>query len=208
MYIPPSYRIADPHKITEWMDRQPFGILVAQEGSHPMATHMPFQWRHEGSRLLVEGHVARANRIWRVAPHNDEVMVIFSGPHTYISSSWYHEPNVPTWNYVAVHVYGICRLMSDQELQEAMERLLEAFEGSRPNGRTWDTLAPEFRQSQLRAIVGVSIDVTHIDAAQKMSQNREDQDFQEIVRRLSLSDQPADQDVSEVMRTIRPDLFP
>lgn len=207
MYIPKRYQLDDRDRISQWLTQYPFGTLVTMQDSRPTAVHIPFEWREENGRLWLEGHVARGNPIWRAAPQADEVLAMFLGPHSYISSSWYHDPNVPTWNYVAIHVYGRCRVMADDELRRAMERLLNRYEGPRPAGRTWERLAPELRDREMRGIVGVSIEVTRIEAAQKMSQNRTDGDFVQIVERLESSPDAQDHRVADVMKEVRPELF-
>lgn len=207
MYIPKSYRIQDRDEISRWLSTVPFGVLVTSEGGRPMAVHMPFEWREEGERLVLEGHVARANPIWKVAPQAETVMAIFQGPHTYISSSWYHDPNVPTWNYVAIHVYGTCRILEGEEFRTSLHRMLDKYEAPRQDGRTWERLGDEFLRREMRAIVGIAIEVTEIQAAQKMSQNRQDGDFHHIVEQLQASSEASDHQVAEVMRTVRPQLF-
>ncbi|MCY0898454.1 MAG: FMN-binding negative transcriptional regulator [Firmicutes bacterium] len=207
MYIPKYYRIEDHEAIRSFITGSPFGIFVAHDGTKPIATHMPLLLREVEGREVLDGHVARSNPLWQVAPTNDEVLAIFQGPHTYISSSWYRDANVPTWNYVAIHVYGPCKVLDFPAFGEAMQYLLNHFEGARPNGRTWDRLPEEFLERQMRAIVGLRIDITRIEAAQKMSQNRTDEDFFNIVKALEASAAHEDQAVARVMRRVRPDLF-
>ncbi len=207
MYIPSYYRVDDRERIQEMLTQYPFGVLVAIDGTRPIAVHMPFEWHEADGRLVLQGHVAKGNAIWRAAPDNPEVLAIFQGPHTYISPSWYEDPNVPTWNYVAVHVYGTCRVMTDAELETFLELLMNRYEDGRPGGRPWHSLTSEFRQEQMRGIVGLSIDVARIEAAAKMSQNRSDQDFHHVVETLQSSPDPQDVQVAQIMKTIRPGLF-
>jgi transcriptional regulator len=207
MYIPRYYRVEDREQIAEFLTRNAFGIIVAQDSGRPLAVHAPCEFKEVEDALICEFHVARGNPIWQHAPNNPEVLAIFPGPHTYISPSWYRDPNVPTWNYQAVHLYGSCQVMSDEELAGFLERMVARYEGGRPQARTWDTLTPEFRNKQMRAIVGLSITVTRIEAAAKMSQNRSDEDFVNIVHQLESSKAPADVSVSQVMRGVRPDVF-
>ncbi len=207
MYIPHYYRIEDRDQISEYLTRYPFGILVAFDGTKPIAVHAPWEWREQDGRLFLEGHVAHNNPIWQVAPHHAEVLTIFQGPHTYISPSWYREQNVPTWNYVAIHVYGACQIMDDSQLETFLEGLLARYEGGRSNARLWHTLTEDFRRQQMRGIVGLTVDVARIEAAWKMSQNRKDADFRNIADRLGSSGEPQDIEVSKVMKTVRPGLF-
>lgn len=208
MYIPRYYRIENRDKVAELLAQNPFGVLVAYDDSRPIAVHAPFEFREVEGKLVGDVHVARGNPIWRHAPTNKEVLAIFSGPHTYISPSWYKDPNVPTWNYQAVHLYGACRVMDDAELEAFLQGIVSRYENGRPNARTWETLSPEFRAQQMRGIVGMTIKVERIEAAAKMSQNRTDEDFVNIAHQLGTSPAYADQTVSGVMRGVRPDLFP
>ncbi len=204
MYIPKYYRLTDQEEITGLLTSSPFGTLVAVDGGAPIAVHMPFEWSVEGERVMLEGHVSRGNRIWRAAPDNAEVLVIFQGPHAYVSSSWYENPNVPTWNYVAAHLYGSCRVLTDPELRVAMRRLLNRYEEGRPEGRTWEALGDEFLDREMRGIVGLRIEVSRIEAAKKMSQNRNAADFAHIIDKLEASGRAEEQAVADVMRQIRP----
>lgn len=207
MYIPKYYRMNDRDQISAVLTAYPFGIVVAYEGGKLLAAHVPWEWQEKDGRLELQGHVARGNPIWRAAPQCEEVLVIFQGPHTYVSSSWYERPNVPTWNYVAVHAYGTARVVEDEELEAVLDRMLDRYEGPRENGRTWETLDPAFRQQQMRGIVGLSIAVTRIEAIQKMSQNRDDGDFKNVVEALRQSPHPSDGEVAKVMERVRPQLF-
>jgi len=207
VYIPKYYRVDEPERVQQFLTQNPFGALVTHDGTRPVAVHVPFEWKEEGGRLRLYSHVARGNPIWRLAPDQGPVLVIFQGAHTYISPSWYQDPNVPTWNYAAVHVCGTCRLMSDAELEEFLIALVARYESGRPHARTWDTLPVDFREQQRRGVVGLVVDVTHIEAAAKMSQNRNDADYHHIVEELL--DAPTHQDhaVAELMKKIRPELF-
>lgn len=208
MYIPRSYRIDDRDAIAGFLTENPFGIVIANDADgRPLAVHTPCQFRERENILICDFHVARGNPIWRHAPHNPEVLAIFPGPHTYISPSWYREPNVPTWNYQAVHLYGACQVMSGEELASFLKEMVARYESGRPQARTWDTLDPEFRKQQMRGIVGLSVTVARIEAAAKMSQNRADPDFANIVHQLEQSDAPSDRAVGQVMRGVRPQLF-
>lgn len=207
MYIPKYYRVQDLDEVKALLSAFPFGTLVAFDGHRPIATHMPFEWAAVGEQLTLIGHVARGNPIWRTAPEMEEALAIFQGPHTYISSSWYEEQNVPTWNYEAIHLSGKVTVMADEEFQDAMKKLLNRYETGRVNGRTWESLDADFISQQMRGIVGLKMSVKRIEAARKMSQNRQDRDFQHIVERLRTSHEAQDQAVSQVMSQIRPELF-
>jgi transcriptional regulator len=139
---------------------------------------MPFIYEPESKRLL--GHVARANPHWRHFSNGEDAMVLFQGPHAYISPSWYVAPGVPTWNYVAVHVYGSARALDDpSRVKSIVERLTEVYE--RDNTPPW---APTYDERMLGAIVGIEITVTEVQGKFKLSQNRSAADRAAVVSKL------------------------
>lgn len=131
-------------------------------------------------------------------------LAIFQGPHSYISSSWYSHMNVPTWNYTAVHAYGSIRLQSPDELQQSLAQLLAQHETGRPNAQLWDTYPADFLEREMKGIVGFQLDVTELQAAFKLSQNRTLTDHQNIIAALDASGDPEQQAVANLMRQHSP----
>ncbi len=109
---------------------------------------------------------------------------MLQGPHAYISSSWYEEENVPTWNYQAVHVYGTASILNEEELKQDLIILLQKYEKHRKNPVLWDNLYPQLLEKQLKGIVGFKIKVQEIQAANKLSQNRNEEDYHNIGNKL------------------------
>src|SRR5690349_18720896 len=107
MYTPKIYQDNNPASIRKFIHENGFGILVSITGGQLWATHIPIMLSDDGTKLI--GHVSRGNKQWKDFG-TQEVLTIFSGPHTYVSSSWYDHENVPTWNYLTVHVYGTIRI--------------------------------------------------------------------------------------------------
>lgn len=174
MYIPASFRIDDAEKLIRLMREHSFATLVTHDGSAPFATHLPVLY-HEGGDWpgKLVAHVARANPQWRHFQPEQEVLVMFQGPHAYISPSWYEaELAVPTWNYAAVHAYGIPALIEDHDrLVALLDELVAAYESSRP--QPWGReLTAEFRDKLLPSIVGFEIRLTRVEGKFKLSQNR------------------------------------
>ncbi|AEJ41151.1 protease synthase and sporulation protein [Sulfobacillus acidophilus TPY] len=134
-------------------------------------------------------------------------MLVFQGPHAYISSSWYAVEEVPTWDYLAVHAYGTVRVLTSEELKTVLETMLIRYESHRENGRLWSTFNPALHEREMRAIVGFEIEVTEIQAAAKMSQNRTDEDYRAIVTALEESNDAEARRVAEWMRNRRPRFF-
>lgn len=128
--------------------------------------------------------MAYGNPQWRTfEDDNENVLIMYQGPHAYISSSWYNNENVPTWNYQAVHVYGRPSIMSDQELEEDLKLLLRKYEGQRKNPVLWENLSPQTK-IQIKGIVGFKIKITEFQAAYKLSQNRNEMDYINIIDKL------------------------
>ncbi len=128
---------------------------------------------------------------------------MFQGPHAYISSSWYNHANVPTWNYLAVHVYGKIRLIEGEELLNHLKNLVNTYEEERPNRVSVEGMNGAYLESQIRALVGFEIRITEVQASAKLSQNRDQTNFENIITELSKSDLDLDQKVAEEMRKFR-----
>ena len=158
--------------------------------------------KQDGSIELL-GHMARANPQWKHFQSEKKVTVIFHGPHTYVTPSWYIEKlNVPTWNYIAVHAYGKARVVSEAgEMRDLMRGLVDRYEGgtSGDDKYTLESLPAEFLESQMHGIVGVEILVDEIQASFKLSQNRDEKNYKNVIAELSKSDDQRAQAVARMM---------
>ncbi|CAM3942316.1 FMN-binding negative transcriptional regulator [Alicyclobacillus pomorum] len=207
MYVPKVNQMVDQDEVLAFLRENPFAVVVSCVGEQPIATHVPLELEVREQQWVLTGHMAQANPQWKTFQTSPTVLAIFQGSHTYISSSWYGHVNVPTWNYVAVHVTGRVRLLDEERLRETLAAMVNRYESHRPAGTTWDTLPLEYLDKQLKAIVGFEILVESVQASKKMSQNRNDQDFQSIVSHLDESHEPGDRAVSDIMKRVRPHLF-
>jgi transcriptional regulator len=192
MYTPKTFEVTDPSTLYEFIDTYSFGTLVTIAGEQPIATRLPFILdRASGRHGTLLGHVARANPQWRSFDDDRQCLVMFDGPHAYVSPSWYAtSPAVPTWNYATVHVYGIPRPIHDAEqLSALVGRLVEVYEAGM--AQPWSGALPaDFKQSMLKAIVGFAIEVDRIEGKFKMGQNRPVEDRIGTVVRLESSPDP------------------
>jgi transcriptional regulator len=173
MYIPSSFAETDAAKLHEFIEGHGFGILVTQGESGTVASHLPILLdREAGSQGKLIGHMARANSQWKNAD-GTEALVIFHGPHAYISPRWYEAKNVvPTWNYVAVHVYGTLHLVSDRAaLVQTLRDTVDKYEGG--TAQPWQIDEPDepFLEGLLGSIVGFEIEITRIEGKWKLNQN-------------------------------------
>ena len=201
MYIPTHFREDDIATLQQFMQAYSFGIMVTQHEGVPMANHFPFVLDVEhGSLGTLRGHMARGNMQWRMFDETKEILVIFQGPHSYVSPSWYEddvETSVPTWNYAAVHVYGRPRLIEDSaELYRILQDSVQANEGQFEH--PWQLGLPdEHLQKKLKAIVGFEIEISRLEGKFKLSQNRSTTDQQRVITALHESLSP---ETAELMR--------
>ena len=201
MYIPKLYREEEREKILEFLKQNNFPALVTHDGEKPTATHLPVEvLENENGSLTILGHMSRANPQWR-SFGEQEVLLIFQGAHTYISPRWYDHVNVPTWNYMMVHVYGKVRLVEGEELHSLLSRLVKNHE--EPTAYSLEALPQDFVQKEMNGVVGFAVDVTRVDAGYKLSQNRNDGDHENIIRELEERGDENSAAVARSMRTMR-----
>ena len=184
MYVSHFYREEDLKKVADFVREHDFATMVLSQDNIPVASHllMDFETSPDGT-WLVSGHMARANKLWRAFDSTKEVLLIFGGPNTYISPTWYNHLNVPTWNYIAVHLYGAPRVIaSGPELEEILARLIKRYETQ--SDYRMETLPADFREKEMRGIVGFQVKVTRVEANFKLSQNRNDEDHANVIQKL------------------------
>jgi len=200
MYIPKYYKITDLEEIKEFIKDNSFATIVSIRKGKPIAAHVPLLLNKIKDEYYLTGHCAYGNPLWRTFEDIDEILVIFNGPHAYISSSWYEKENVPTWNYQSVHVYGKASLMEGNELEQDLTNLLGKYEKFRENPVLWDKLSPEMLQQEIKGIKGFRIKIEDVQAAYKLSQNRNANDYANIISELYKEEDPNASAVAEAMK--------
>jgi transcriptional regulator len=185
MYTPKLYQ-SERDEMIDLVHENGFGILISTVANKPWATHIPMMLTADHTKLI--GHISRGNKQWKEFAANEEVLGVFSGPHTYVSSSWYDHENVPTWNYLAVHIYGTIRLLSDEELYTSLKHLTDKYEKYSEKPVSVDTMSPGYVQREMKAAVGFEIQITSMEGTKKLSQNRDAVNHQAIVHQLEKSD--------------------
>ena len=192
MYSPKLYREEDRQKILEFIRQNEFATLVLFDGEKPVASHLLVEMVEDGERVNIYGHMSRANPLWKLFEADREALVIFQGPHTYISATWYDHVNVPTWNYISVHAYGRPSLVTDHdEMYALLSRLVERHEAD--HTYRMETLPQDFVEKEMKGI-----------AAFKLSQNRNDTDYQNIIIELEKREDELSTQVAQAMRKNRP----
>jgi transcriptional regulator len=184
MYVPAIYNNENKTEINAFLQENSFGILVNQTDGKLCATHIPLELEtNKVGRQILQGHISKENPQWRGFTDNDQVLAIFAGPHSYISSSWYDHENVPTWNYIAVHVYGRIKIIEGDAVIEVLKKLVDKYEKKSKNPTRIEDLSAT-TMLQARGIVAFEIEIEEIQATKKMSQNRDDINFQNIISEL------------------------
>jgi transcriptional regulator len=191
MYIPKYYQMHDYEEIKQFMHNNNFVTVITTEGERPIATHLPVNIEEDSNVLYISGHFAKGNKQWQTINNNDNILIIFHGPHGYVSSTWYEQEDVPTWDYESIHTYGEGQLLDEEQLAADLTKLLKQYEQHRDNGATWDNLSDQTKK-QIKGIVGFKIKVTDIEAAYKLSQTRSEQEKRNIASQLNNSDNPMD----------------
>jgi transcriptional regulator len=197
MYIPRRYEEKDVETVRAFIRENSFAILVSVLDGSPVATHIPLLLEKDGQgRDVLVGHIARGNEQKGsfAAGGGDgaggtKVLAIFPGPHAYVSPRWYTQINVPTWNYMAVHVYGTLRVMEGEELRAALSRLMHNYEQHLPKPVSIGEIPEKQLAAEMRGIVGFSILVEEVQAAYKLSQNRDERSYHEVVLQLEAGDE-------------------
>jgi transcriptional regulator len=202
MYIHKLNREENREKIIEFLRQNDFATLVAYDGEKPIASHLLMEIDVKDEDLFVNGHMSKANSLWKMFEKNPEVLVIFHGPHTYISPTWYNHVNVPTWNYQSVHVYGKPRLLIDHdETYKLLKRLIDRHEAN--SHYRLETLPQDFVEKEIKGIVAFQIEVTQIEANYKLSQNRDNENYRSIIAHLGERTDDLSHSVAHAMKRNR-----
>lgn len=201
MYIPSAFRVDCPEKLARFMAAHSFATLVTHDGHSSFASHVPILHRpgaEPHGRLLT--HLAKANPQSQHLAAGGEALIIFHGPHAYISPAWYEtSPAVPTWNYAVVHAHGTPAVLEDSDaLASLISATIEEYEGERSD--RWNGELPdEFRSRLMQAIVGFEIPIARIEGKFKLGQNRAPADLAGVHHALSQSASAGDGELARLM---------
>lgn len=188
MYIPNHYVEEDTQKLAAFMKAHSFGVMVNIVNGKPWGTHLPFVVTEKEGKIILTSHMARANDSWKELSNGQELLVIFQGPHAYISPSLYEKKqNVPTWNYIAVHAYGKPRIISDHnEIISVLEAMILSYEEA--YFAQWKELSQDYVSKMVKGIVAFDIEVTQLQGKYKLSQNKTQLEQRNIITKLEKED--------------------
>lgn len=185
MYKLPHFTETDQQALIDFMSANSFAIIVTSSEAYPVATHVPLQIQvNEKGKIVLSGHIMRKSDHHKAFEKNERVLVIFNGPHTYISASWYsNAQSASTWNYMTVHAKGKISLLDDNATYEAVKNLTDQYEGhSQP--ASFGKLGDAYVHPLIKAIVAFNIEVETIENVFKLSQNRDEVSKKNIIARL------------------------
>jgi len=200
MHIPSYYKNENLEEVKNFLIENSFGILINKTNGKLTGTHIPMELdKDENGDDILVGHISKSNPQWGNFNENGEILAIFNGPHAYISSSWYGKENVPTWNYIAVHIYGKIKIIEGDELLDSLKKLVNKYEMNSENPISVEKMSSRTLK-QINGIVGFSIRINEIQAAYKLSQNRNESDYHNIVDKLENIENPTTNEVAKEMK--------
>ena len=199
MYSPPYNRVEDRAELVAFMRANSFVVLVTGTGGTLHATHLPARILDDGEKIVIDLHMAKNNPQWKEF-FDDEVMVVFAGPHAYVSPRWYEDQErVPTWNYAAVHAYGVPVMVEDKKAKYESQRRLVADMDPQWLPK-FDALRQEYVDRMLDGIVNFEIAVTRLETRWKLSQNRSRREMELIAAELEKSADSGERALAEITR--------
>jgi len=185
MYNFPYYTEDDKGTVVNFLKENSFAIVTGFGENYPVATHLPLEVAIDADgKIILSGHLMRNTDHHKAFLKNDQVLVIFNGPHTYISASWYNTPTIAsTWNYMTVHAKGKIKFTDEQGTYNAIKDITNKYE-SPESAAAFDNIPPEYVQQMMKAIVAFTIEVEQLNNTFKLSQNRDEISHQSIIEQL------------------------
>lgn len=186
MYNLPEYKELDPEVVKKFMREHPFVFLIATGNDmQPVATQVPVFIDERDGELFLTGHIMKQTDHHKAVLQNPKVLAVFTSEHTYVSASWYENKRQgSTWNYISVHAKGTIRFFEGDELREVLRRTQDYFENDPHSGSNYKDLPEEYIARNAKAIVGFEIKVDKLEHVFKLSQNRDDKSYQNIIQKL------------------------
>lgn len=204
MYIPKHFENKDTKAIEDFIVKNSFAILTSIVDGKPWATHIPLELEIvDGGKWQLHGHLSKANPQAKSLRDGMDVLAIFNGPHAYVSSGWYGHANVPTWNYIAVHLSGKVSINTDDELLEHLTKLTRHYESTMEKPQDVTAMPHDMVRSQMNGIVGFTVEVEEISGKWKLSQNRNEADFKNVIAELEKLDAYDSKIIAAEMKKLR-----
>jgi len=192
MYDLPYHKEQNQQIIKEFINKHPFAFLTGCDADNkPVATQIPILLREKEGKQFLWGHFMKNTDHHKAFIHNDQALVVFTGSHSYVSGTWYSNPYIAsTWNYMSVHVQGRIRFLEDDALEEILRFTTLHFENQNHDSPTvFDNLLQNFRQNVMQFIVGFEMEILELKTVFKLSQDRDEESYHNIIRELRKKDE-------------------
>lgn len=184
MYKRPHFTETDSEKVFEFMQKNPFAIITCMNDDFPVATHVPLEIKKIENKIIFTGHIMKETDHHKAFLKNENVLVIFNGPHCYVSASWYTKKNIAsTWNYMTVHARGKLKLKDNEDTKRIIESITNQYE-SNESEAAFNRMPREYIDRMSEAIAGFDIEIDSIENVFKLSQNRDEITRKQIVENL------------------------
>lgn len=203
MYIPKIHKGLSASSALEFVQKYSFAIVNTLVDGEIETCHIPLEIEETEENLLISGHVARGNKLSEAIQAGAKATCIFSEPHAYVSSSWYDHVNVPTWNYIAIHMKGSFRVLKGEELLNSLHKMVDHYEEGRKDRYRIEDMPKDMLLAHLEGLTGFELVVEQIEANYKLSQNRHDKDYKNIIEQLSKSEYSWEQEIANEMKKLR-----
>lgn len=207
MYKLPYFTEHNKDEVLQFMQAHPFVTLIGHDGTKNVATQIPVLIEEKGDKLFFLAHIMRNTDHYKAIVAQPEVLILFQGPHCYVSSSWYAQKMGATWNYQTVHVRGNCSILNDEQTIDLLTKLTAHFEKHQETPLLVPDLPDGYMEAHVKAIAGLEIEVTDIYPIFKLSQNRDDASYQNIVSHLNTTTDIDAHKIADEMVLRRPHLF-
>lgn len=208
MYQPKRYTETDRDTILSFMEAHPFATLIVTDGTKSYATQVPVMIEEREGLVYVTGHVFRHTDHYPILQNSKEALLMFTGVHTYISASWYKERGqASTWNYKTVQARGTVHMLDSDGTLALIDALTAHYEKGREHPELLENMPEEYIEENLKAIAGFEITLTSMEATFKLSQNKSDESYKNIVAQLMQSDNIEGITMAGELMQRRPHLF-
>lgn len=185
MYKLPHFTEENEDAIFDFMNRNSFAIISGYDGSFPVATHVPLDIKKVSGQVILTGHIMKNTDHYKAFLKNENVLVIFNGPHCYVSASWYQKKEVAsTWNYIDVQAKGKIKFTDEEGTKRIIESITNQYEGTESEA-AFRNLSTDYVDRLVKAIVGFAIEISEIENVFKLSQNHESATRESIVKHLN-----------------------
>jgi transcriptional regulator len=184
MYKFPYYTEQDKQKVIEFIKENPFAFITGMGENYPVATQIPLAIKTEGDKIFLEGHIMRKTDHHLAFEKNNNVLVLFTGPHCFVNANWYTDKQMgSTWNYMTVHAKGKMSFMDEEGTRKAVKAVSDKYAGT-DTASAFDNLPKEYIDHMVKAIVGFSIEIESMENTFKLSQNRDKDSQKNIIEQL------------------------